>query len=73
MLVNCKHNKMMSLKGYTLVSVLEIKHYTDSLFSFITKRLKTIKFKPGEHVMIGLIIRDELVFKGYYICYPTWD
>ncbi len=73
MSIKYNNNKIMATKSYTLVSVLEIKHYTDSLFSFTPKRLKkTIKFKPGKHVMIGLIIRGKLIFKDYYICNPTW-
>ncbi|PIM96053.1 Ferredoxin--NADP reductase [Candidatus Hodgkinia cicadicola] len=51
---------------------MEVKRYTDSSFSFTTKRLKTIKFKPGEYVTLGLIIRGELIFRDYYICNPTW-
>ncbi len=73
MLVECRYNKIMSLKDYTLASVLEVTHYTDTLFSFTTKRLKTFKFKSGEYVTMGLIIRGELIFRDYYICSPTWD
>ncbi len=71
MLVECRYNKIMSLKDYTLASVLEVTHYTDTLFSFTTKRLKTFKFKSGEYVTMGLIIRGELIFRDYYICSPT--
>ncbi|KON71408.1 MAG: Ferredoxin--NADP reductase [Candidatus Hodgkinia cicadicola] len=63
----------MASKGYTLASVLGVKHYTNTLFCFTTKRLKTFKFKPGEYTTIGLIIRGMLVFMDYYICSPTWD
>ncbi len=67
------NNKIMATKSYTLASVLGVKHYTNTLFSFTTKRLKTFNFKPGEYTTIGLIIRGTLVFRDYYICSPTWD
>ncbi|PIM95078.1 Ferredoxin--NADP reductase [Candidatus Hodgkinia cicadicola] len=34
--------------------------------------MKAIKFKPGEYLTLGLIIRGELIFRDYYICSPTW-
>ncbi len=73
--MSMKHynNKMMSKKSYTLASVLEVKHYTNTLFCFTTKKLKTFKFRPGEYATIGLIIKGMLVFRDYYICSPTWD
>ncbi|PIM95203.1 Ferredoxin--NADP reductase [Candidatus Hodgkinia cicadicola] len=52
---------------------MEVKHYTNTLFCFTTKKLKTFKFKPGEYTTIGLIIRGMLVFRDYYICSPKWD
>ncbi len=72
MSITCRYNKVMSLKAYTLASVLEVKHYTDSLLCFTTKRLKAIKFKLGEYQTLGLIIRGKLIFRDYYICNPTW-
>ncbi len=73
MLMKHEDNEIMALKGYVLAPVLEVKHYTDTLFSFRTKRSKKIKFKSGGYVMMGLIIRGKLVFRKYYICSPTWD
>ncbi|PIM95805.1 Ferredoxin--NADP reductase [Candidatus Hodgkinia cicadicola] len=68
-----EENEIMALKNYVLASVLEVKHYTDTLFSFRTKRSKKIRFKSGGCVTMGLIIRGKLVFRNYYVCSPTWD
>ncbi|PIM95170.1 Ferredoxin--NADP reductase [Candidatus Hodgkinia cicadicola] len=67
-----EENEIMALRNYVLAPVLEVKHYTDKLFSFRTKRSKKIKFESGGCVTMGLIIRGKLVFRNYYICSPTW-
>ncbi len=66
-----KKNKARPTRNYTLARVLEIKHYSKTLFSFKTTKLKRFKFKPGEYTTIGLIIRGELILRNYYICSPT--
>ncbi len=68
-----KVNKVRPLRDYILPRVLEVKHYTTTSFSFKTTRPKRFKFKPGEYATIGLIIRDRLVYRNYYICSPTWE
>ncbi len=70
---NKKKNKTRPTRNYTLARVLEIKHYSKTLFSFKTTRLKRFKFKPGEYTTIGLIIRGELILRNYYISSPTWE
>ncbi len=65
------NNKFELSNEYALVRVLSVKHYTNNLFSFEIARPKKLRFKPGEFIMIGLIIRGELVFRAYSICSPT--
>ena len=36
-------------------TVTEVKHWTDSLFSFRVSRPATLRFRSGEFVMIGLM------------------
>ncbi|PIM96159.1 Ferredoxin--NADP reductase [Candidatus Hodgkinia cicadicola] len=67
------YNKFELSNEYALVRVLSIKHYTNTLFSFKTARPDKLRFKPGEFIMIGLIIRGELIFRAYSICSPTWS
>ncbi len=66
-----KINKIISLDGYVLASVLSVVRYTNTLFSFTTRRSMMLTFRSGEYVTLGLIIRGELVFRDYYICSPT--
>ena len=35
-------------------TVLEVVHYTDTLFYFKTTRSSTLRFRDGEFIMIGL-------------------
>ncbi|PIM95855.1 Ferredoxin--NADP reductase [Candidatus Hodgkinia cicadicola] len=66
------NNKFGLSNEYTLAKVLQIKHYTRTLFSFKTTRPSKFRFKPGEFVMIGLILRGKFIFRAYSICSPTW-
>ncbi|MFP3039133.1 MAG: ferredoxin--NADP reductase [Candidatus Hodgkinia cicadicola] len=59
-------------KADALAEVLEVKHYTNRLFSFKTSRPNGLKFSAGEFVMIGLIIKGNSVFRAYSICSPSW-
>ncbi|PIM95229.1 Ferredoxin--NADP reductase [Candidatus Hodgkinia cicadicola] len=71
---NKKMNNKFDLSNeYVLVRILSVRHYTNTLFSFKTIRPNRLKFKPGESVMIGLIIRGELMFRPYSICSPAWS
>ncbi len=67
------NNKFDLSNEYVLVRILSVRHYTDTLFSFKTTRPIRLKFKPGEFVMIRLIIRSELIFRPYSICSSTWS
>ncbi|MFP3039453.1 MAG: ferredoxin--NADP reductase [Candidatus Hodgkinia cicadicola] len=78
MLQNCSSEKSLKLitfelsKDSALAKVLEVKHYTNRLFSFKTSRPNDLKFSAGEFVMIGLIIKGNPVFRAYSICSPSW-
>ena len=53
-------------------TVTKVKHYTDRLFRFRTKRPASLRFRSGESVIIGLP-GDPLVFRAYSIASPSWD
>ncbi|MFP3038380.1 MAG: ferredoxin--NADP reductase [Candidatus Hodgkinia cicadicola] len=78
MLQNCSSVNGLKLmifdliKANALAKVLEVKHYTNRLFSFKTSRPDELKFSAGEFVMIGLIIKGNPVFRAYSICSPSW-
>lgn len=53
--------------------VLEVKHYSDRLFSFKTTRDRSFRFKNGEFVMIGLQVSDKKIFRAYSIVSTCYD
>ena len=53
--------------------VVDVKHYTDRLFSFRITRPQSFRFRSGEFVMIGLPNAEKPVFRAYSIASPNWD
>lgn len=53
--------------------VLEVKHYSDRLFSFKTTRDKTFRFKNGEFAMIGLDAEPRPIFRAYSVVSTSYD
>ncbi len=55
-------------------TVTSVRHYTDSLFSFRVTRPKTLRFRSGEFVMIGLMgDNGKPLLRAYSIASPSWD
>jgi ferredoxin--NADP+ reductase len=55
-------------------TVTEVKHYTDRLFSFRVTRPRSLRFRSGEFVMIGLPGDDgKPILRAYSIASPAWD
>jgi len=55
--------------------VLEVKHYSDRLFSFKTTRDRGFRFKNGEFAMIGLPAEEgsKPLFRAYSIVSTNYD
>ena len=54
--------------------VTEVQHYTDTLFRFRTTRPRSLRFRSGEFVMIGLLDeRGKPLLRAYSIASPNWD
>ncbi|MEQ8404510.1 MAG: ferredoxin--NADP reductase [Oceanicaulis sp.] len=53
--------------------VSEVQHYTDTLFRFRTARPASLRFRPGEFVMIGLPGETKPVLRAYSVASPSWD
>ncbi|MCY3995913.1 MAG: ferredoxin--NADP reductase [Rhodobacter sp.] len=60
--------------------VTEVQHYTGSLFRFRTTRPRSLRFRAGEFVMIGLMGdpdpangKRKPLLRAYSIASPTWD
>ncbi len=54
--------------------VTSVKHWTDRLFSFRVTRPKSLRFRSGEFVMIGLLgDNGKPLLRAYSIASPSWD
>ena len=61
-------------------TVTEVQHYTDQLFRFRCTRPRTLRFRSGEFVMIGLMGdpdpktgKQKPLLRAYSIASPSWD
>ena len=61
------------------VKIIDVVHYTDSLFKFKTTRPQTFKFNAGEFVLIGLdhwsekLQRNKPILRAYSMCSGPYD
>ncbi len=53
--------------------VIEVKHYSDRLFSFKTTRDRAFRFKNGEFAMIGLDADPRPIYRAYSIVSTCYD
>jgi ferredoxin--NADP+ reductase len=55
-------------------TVTSVTHYTDRLFAFRVTRPRTLRFRSGEFVMIGLMGENgRPLLRAYSIASPSWD
>src|SRR5210317_830365 len=56
-------------------TVLEVHHYSNTLFRFKTTRNQSFRFKTGEFAMIGMYNSnlDKNIFRAYSICSTPYD
>ena len=55
-------------------TVTAVRHYTDRLFSFRVTRPRSLRFRSGEFVMIGLMgDNGKPLLRAYSIASPAWD
>ena len=67
--------KPQSIPGsVTLVTVVDVHHWTDRLFSFRVTRPASFRFRSGEFVMLGLM-KDggKPLLRAYSVASPSWD
>lgn len=57
--------------------VTSVRHWTDRLFSFRCTRPRSLRFRSGEFVMIGLLDesgpKPKPILRAYSIASPSWD
>jgi len=54
-------------------TVLDVRHWTDSYFSFTTTRDDGFRFENGQFVMIGLEIGGKPLLRAYSIASANWE
>ncbi|MDA8870130.1 ferredoxin--NADP reductase [Rhizobiaceae bacterium] len=59
-------------------TVTAVRHWTDRLFSFRVTRPRSLRFRSGEFLMIGLdnppeVNRGKPILRAYSIASPVWD
>jgi ferredoxin--NADP+ reductase len=55
-------------------TVTQVRHWTDRLFSFRVTRPRSLRFRSGEFVMIGLLgDNGKPLLRAYSIASPSWD
>ncbi len=55
-------------------TVTQVTHWTDRLFSFRVTRPRSLRFRSGEFVMIGLMDdKGKPLLRAYSIASPSWD
>lgn len=55
------------------VSVTEVHHWNEWLFSFKTTRDRTLRFENGHFVMLGLEVEGKPLMRAYSIASPNYD
>jgi ferredoxin--NADP+ reductase len=59
--------------GFNREQVLEIRHYTDTLFSFTTTRTPSFRFQSGQFTMIGLETEGRPLLRAYSMASAIFD
>ena len=54
-------------------TVLDVHHWNNKLFSFKTTRDKSLRFRNGEFVMLGLPCENKPVMRAYSIASPNYE
>ena len=54
-------------------TVLSVRHWNDSLFSFTTTRNRGLRFKNGHFIMIGLQVEGRPLLRAYSLASPNYE
>lgn len=61
------------MAAFTTESVLAVKHWTDTVFSFTATRSPSLRFESGQFVMIGLEVDGRPLTRAYSIASAHYD
>ncbi len=54
-------------------TVLNVRHWNESLFSFTTTRDSALRFRNGHFVMVGMPVEGRPLLRAYSIASPNHD
>lgn len=54
-------------------TVLSVRHWNDTLFSFTTTRSSTLRFKNGHFLMVGLEVEGRPLLRAYSVASPNYE
>jgi ferredoxin--NADP+ reductase len=61
------------MAAFTTESILAVKHWTDTVFSFTATRSPSLRFESGQFVMIGLEVEGRPLTRAYSIASANYD
>ncbi len=61
------------MSAYTSETVLSVRHWTDTLFSFTTTRSPSFRFVNGQFTMVGLETPERPLVRAYSMVSPNYE
>jgi len=61
------------MSGYYNESVLNVRHWTDTLFSFTTTRDPAFRYENGQFAMIGIEVEGKPLVRAYSMVSPNYN
>ncbi len=61
------------MSAFTTETVLAVRHWTDTLFSFKTTRSQSFRFSNGQFTMLGLEDDGRPLVRAYSMASPNYD
>ena len=61
------------MANYTIEQVVDVRHWSDKLFSFVTTRGAGLRFENGQFIMLGLEIGGRRIVRAYSIASANYE
>src|SRR5258708_6434098 len=63
----------MTPSNLNVETVLEVRHWSETLFSFKTTRNGGLRFKNGHFLMLGLEVEGKPLLRAYSVASPNYE
>ena len=64
---------MKRVSTFNRETVLSVRHWSDSLFSFTTTRATGLRFKNGHFLMLGLEVEGRPLVRAYSVVSANYE